>query len=198
MKARSRRPILLAGLLLLSACATAPPSQPLAESPWPARQAALSALQDWGLSGRIGVIKAAEGWHANLHWTQQGQRYAIELIGPLGQGRLRIEGDGQGVVAHTADGQTLRAPDPEALLEQAAGVRIPVGGLVYWIRGLPDPALGSEMVGDAAGRLTHLEQDGWAIDYTDYEAVAALDLPTGIRARQGEVQVKLAIREWRL
>lgn len=190
--------ILLLSCLLLAACATAPPGGPLAEGPWPERRAALSGLRDWHVSGRIGVTSATEGWHANVHWQQQGQHYLIDLIGPLGQGRLRVEGDESGVVVHTADGQVLRAAEPEQILEQAVGMRIPLQGLIYWIRGLPDPAKRSELTGDAQGRLVHLEQDGWSIDYPRYERVAALELPTRISARQGDLQVKLAIGEWKI
>lgn len=155
-------------------------------------------MQDWSLTGRIGVTQAAEGWHGSVHWEQQGPYYAIDLIGPLGQGRTRIEGGGQGVVVRTADGQLLRAVDPQQLLEEAVGVRIPVEGLVYWVRGMPDPTRPSELTGDQQGRLIHLEQDGWMIDYSRYEPVAALELPTRIRARQGDLQVKLAVQDWNL
>ncbi|MDQ2694522.1 MAG: outer membrane lipoprotein LolB, partial [Pseudomonadota bacterium] len=114
--------LLLAGVLALAGCVTAPPTLPSA-GPWAERLAALSGLDHWTVEGRIAVNKAAEGWTASLLWTQRGVDYTIDLIGPLGQGRLRIQGDATGVQARTADGQLYRDDDPARLLERATGVQ---------------------------------------------------------------------------
>lgn len=186
------------GCMLLAACAPRPPVEPIARDPWLARQAVLTNLQEWAIAGRIGVTTEREGWHASLFWTQQGPNYRIDLIGPLGQGRIGIEGDASGVTVQTADGRVMSAEDPEILLEEAVGVRVPVTGLKYWVRGLPAPVQYAGLTGDEQGRLTRLEQGGWVIDYTDYESVAGLDLPARLRARRGDLQVRLVIREWNL
>ena len=202
MKSRSGLPYALGVswlcALLLSACAPLPVVDLLTDSPWTARQRILRGLQHWSLSGRIGVTDGKDAWHASLYWTQRGQAYTIDLIGPLGQGRLNIQGDAQGVIVRTADGQLLNAAAPEQLLEQTIGMRIPVEGLRYWVRGLPDPNRPSQLAGDEEGRLVRLEQDGWIIDYSRYTQVQALDLPDRIRARKGELQVRLVITEWNL
>jgi outer membrane lipoprotein LolB len=183
--------------MLLGACATS------VETPlhpgWQARQTALSALHNWSLNGRLVVTNEQQGWHASLYWVQQGPVYAIDLIGPLGQGRVHIRGNGREVSLQTADGQVVHAADPEQLLEQAVGVRIPLKGLLYWVRGLPDPDQRSTaLVPDDQGRLGRLEQGGWAIDYLDYTPVADLELPRRIRASQGDIKVQVVISEWSL
>lgn len=183
---------------LLTACAVRPPVEPVDRDPWLARKAVLTDLQEWSITGRIGVTTEREGWHASLFWTQQGQDYLIDLIGPLGQGRIRIQGDASRVTVQTADGRVLSAEDPELLLRETVGVGVPVTGLKYWIRGLPAPVPHIKLSSDDRGRLTYLEQGGWMIDYTDYEPVGNLDLPTRIRARQGDMQVRLVIRQWNL
>ncbi len=182
--------------MLLGACATT------AETPlypgWQARQTALSALRDWSVTGRLALTNEQQGWHASLHWIQQGPAYVIDLIGPLGQGRVRIRGDARTVSLQTADGQLLHSTDPEQLLEQAVGVRIPLKGLLYWVRGLPDPGQHSTLTQDEQGRLSRLEQGGWVIDYLGYMPVANLELPKRIRAYQGELKVQVFISEWSL
>lgn len=185
-------------MVLIAACAGISPVETLTDTRWAARQAKLSAINDWTLSGRIGVIENQKGWHASLYWNQQGQAYSIELIGPLGQGRLRIRGNEREVTVRTADGQVLSAPRPEQLLEETVGFRIPVDGLVYWIRGLPDPSQRRLLKGDQQGRLLRLEQNGWVIEYPRYMQVADLELPAQIRARRGDVQLKLVIKKWDL
>lgn len=193
-----RANVVLLCCILLVACAVRPPVAPSDRDLWLARKVVLTELQAWSVTGRIGVTTEREGWHASLFWTQQGQDYLIDLIGPLGQGRIRIQGDASGVTVQTADGRVLSAEDPELLLKETVGVAVPVTGLKHWIRGLPAPIRHTGLSSDDQGRLTHLEQGGWVIDYTDYRQVENLDLPTRIRARQGDIQVRLAIGEWNL
>ena len=183
---------------LLSACAAVPLSVPLASTPWPSRQATLNALHYWDASGRIAVVNEQNGWHASLHWIQQGPNYVIELFGPLGQGRLTIQGNPKTVSVQTSDGQVLSAVAPEQLLEQTTGMRVPINGLIYWLRGLPDPAQQSELSGDQQGRLTRLEQGGWVIEYPVYAEVAQLELPTRIQAQRDQLKVKVVIERWQL
>jgi outer membrane lipoprotein LolB len=185
-------------LIMVASCAVAPSAVPLAQTPWRARQTSLSALQHWEVSGRIAVVNEEQGWHASLHWVQQGPYYAIDLFGPLGQGRMNIQGSPQSVSVQTADGQVLQANDPEQLLQQSTGIRIPVTGLVYWLRGLPDPSRPSELTGDEQGRLTRLEQGGWVIEYPRYAAVERLELPTHIQAQRDQLRVKVVIDQWNL
>jgi outer membrane lipoprotein LolB len=189
---------LLAGINLLAACAITSSTVPLNDTPWLSRQASLKALRYWDVSGRIAVINDQQGWHASLRWIQRGSAYAIELFGPLGQGRLNIHGSPQGVSMQTADGQVLSAADPEQLLEQTTGMRIPISGLVYWLRGLPDPSQSSELTGNEKGQLTRLNQGDWVIEYPLYTEVAKLELPTRIQAYRDQLKVKVVIDTWKL
>mgnify|MGYP003585707067 FL=1 len=184
--------------VLLTGCAVAPTTSPEATKAWTARQSALQNLTQWNAAGRIGVVNGPDGWHAGFQWAQQDSGYRIDLIGPLGQGRIRVEGNEQAVRIQTADGQTQTAPDPDALLEQAVGARLPVTGLRYWIRGLPEPGPSPTLQTDAEGRLTRLEQNGWIIEYPAYAYAAplSLELPERIIARRQDLSVKLIIEDW--
>jgi outer membrane lipoprotein LolB len=156
------------------------------------------ALGDWGLAGRISVTQQGKGWHASLRWEQTPRGFSIDITNPLGQTVARIQGDAAGVAAQTSDGRSLNASDPDDLVEEAIGVRIPVGGLRYWVRGLPDPAKPGTPFGDDKSRLVRLEQSGWTIEYPRYARVSTLDLPALIRARQDDLEVRLVVDQWRL
>lgn len=192
---------LLVLTFLLPGCATSPPSLPETASAWAARQARLAQLTAWQVEGRIGVISGQEGWHATFQWVQQeASNYRIDLIGPLGQGRVIIESDGQEVRVQTQNGQSWAAPDPDDLLEQTLGVRLPVKGLQYWVRGLPAPGPAPVLQTDTHGRLARLEQNGWIIEYLIYApaSILKLDLPERIIAQHQDLSVKLVIEQWTL
>lgn len=193
--------IAVAIVTLLSGCAVPPTTSPEAASTWTARQNRLTQLTTWQADGRIGVVNGQDGWHASFEWAQQDSvRYRIALIGPLGQGRVVVENDGQEARLRTQDGQNWTAPDADALLEQRIGVRLPVNGLRYWARGLPEPGSAPTLQTDAQGRLTRLEQNGWVIEYPAYAptSILNLDLPTRIIARRQSLSVKLVIEQWTL
>ena len=196
------RPALFLAVLiaLLSGCAIPPATSPEAAAAWTARQNRLARISTWQADGRIGVVSGQDGWHANFQWAQQDSGYRIDLIGPLGQGRVVVESNGTEARIQTQDGQSWTAPDADALLEQSLGVRLPVNGLRYWARGLPEPGSTPTLQTDAQGRLTRLEQNGWVIEYPAYAptSVLNLDLPERIVARRQDLSVKLIIEQWTL
>jgi len=72
----------LAVLLLASGCATRPPAvAPEAESAWLEHRAALEALRDWQVQGRVALRTETEGWSASFDWQQRGDNYRIRLRG---------------------------------------------------------------------------------------------------------------------
>ena len=196
------RPALFLAVLiaLLSGCAIPPATSPEAAAAWTARQNRLARISTWQADGRIGVVSGQDGWHANFQWAQQDSGYRIDLIGPLGQGRVIVESNGTEARVQTQDGQSWTAPDADALLEQSLGVRLPVNGLRYWARGLPEPGSTPTLQTDAQGRLTRLEQNGWVIEYPAYAptSILNLDLPERIVARRQDLSVKLIIEQWTL
>ena len=191
---------LILTLTLLSGCAIPPTTSPEAAAAWTARQSRLAQLTAWQADGRIGVVSGQDGWHASFQWAQQDAGYRIVLLGPLGQGRVLIESDGSETRIQTQDGQNWTASDADALLEQNLGARLPVNGLRYWARGLPEPGSTPTLQIDGQGRLTRLEQNGWVIEYPAYAptSVLNLDLPERIVARRQDLSVKLVIEQWTL
>ena len=187
-------------VVLAAGCAVVPPASPTAPDAWAARQSTLARLTQWQADGRIGVVNGQDGWHASFQWAQQDPTYRIDIIGPLGQGRITIQGDEHEVSIQTQDGQRSTAPDPDLLLEQTLGLRLPVTGLRYWVRGLPAPGPTPVLQTDTHGRLTRLEQNGWVIEYLIYAptSIADLELPERVIAQHGELNIKLVIQQWTL
>jgi outer membrane lipoprotein LolB len=184
--------------LLIASCAVAPTTDTVAQQRWMSRQAALAGWNAWQLNGRVALHYDDEGWHASLIWQQQPGAYRLRLIGPLGQGAVELNGDAQEVVLREANGSVRVSRDAETLLQDALGWSLPVSGLYYWVRGLPDPGVPAGPLRlDAMGRMVALNQSGWEIRYDGYDEAGGRELPTRISLRSGAIRVRLIIDDWR-
>ncbi len=197
---------LLGFCLLLAGCASTPliPVPAPVASPtltWQSRQVRLNALHSWQLSGRISVSNEDEAWQLNVTWQQQADNYEIQISGPLGMGKVRLQGSKEGVFLYDSDGHTYYAQEPDSLLLEHTGVFMPITSLYYWIRGLPDPATGGAQIPqlDAWGRLAHLSQGGWSIDLKRYTRVDRLQLPNKLFIRNNKgIKVRMVVDEWKI
>ncbi len=192
-----RRLPLLLTLLIVGCSQTPPRPQPdtAPEQSWQLRQHQLKKLSHWQLSGRLAVLKEHEAWHMSLEWLQHSDRYSLNIIAPLGQGSMRLHGDAVEVMLITDEGETLNASDPDQLLYQQLGWRVPVSALRYWVLGLPAPGEHHPTL-DEYGRLSHLQQAGWEIEFIDYLPRQGTELPRKVFVSNHSAKVKLLISDW--
>jgi outer membrane lipoprotein LolB len=189
-------PLLLA---LLAGCAVEPPRQAASsrELAWQERQAALKPLQLWQLTGRLAIQTGDDGWNATLIWRQEQEQFRMQLVAPLGQGSLQLEGDHQQVELRTSEGNSAIAADPDTLILTELGWRVPVSALRYWVLGLTAP--GDAVVDiDEFGRLRHLKQAGWNVEFLDYTMQGSHELPARLFVTNHQAQVRLVIKRWEL
>jgi len=180
----------LLAVLLLAGCTT---------TPAPRSSQSAATLSAWQFNGRVSLTRGEEGWHAGLHWQEQAGTFYLRISGPLGQGGFQLNGDARGVVLVDADGQTFAAQDADALLVQVTGWQLPVRGLRYWVRGLPEPAVGKKQITrDEAGQLRRLEQSGWTINYQRYQLVDGISLPAKLQLAHEDIAVRIVIDQWQL
>lgn len=166
-------------LIFLSACTNLLPfKEHQASQNWEDTKKALSAMQSWSLQGRIAARNENESGSASLYWQQQSENYNIRIIAAFGRGSLELEGDAAGVSMRDKEGQLLQAGSPEELMMQSLGWRVPVRGLQYWVRGLPDPnSQPDTILFDDEARISELRQQGWEVSYARYVEVGDLHLP---------------------
>lgn len=201
-----RFPVL--GLAALAAsCAPLPPRGP-APSPdvIEARRAPLQAIARWDLRGRVGVRLPDEGAQATLRWRHHRDGEELDLTGPFGGGHARLRYDASGAHLRDARGREYRGTDPEVLLFQTTGWHVPLGGLAYWIRGLPLPNMAAAEEFDDRGRLRVLKQLGWDIEFLAYDDVGEYELPSKLYltrklparadADDARIEVRLVISMW--
>ena len=159
----------------------------------------LMRLDTWDLKGRIAVRTGDEAGSGSLYWTQRGNEYDLRVVAPFSGGVYELSGTAGTVSLRAPDNSLLQAGDAESLLQQAAGWRFPVSELVFWIRGLPAPSLQvDQLLLDGENRVSELSQGGWSIRYKKYTGVGGISMPARLDLENGEVSVRLSVREWNL
>ena len=179
--------IVLMYSMMLSSCAVLPP---LGEG--------LTA--DFRVRGKIGVRDQSPtggSFSASFDWIQAGDAFAIELWGPLGQGRTRLTGDEETLTVTDARGVTLAGESPEALMQEHLGWSAPVNVLQYWIRGRLAPGWRAKAIDrDDAGHLTGFTQLGWVVELSRWQESAAGPVPGRIRATRHGRRITVVCKEW--
>jgi outer membrane lipoprotein LolB len=193
--------VLLSAVLILG-CAPAPqrPSPDSVQAAWEQRRARLSELSEWRVVGRMALQNGDEAYHGHVDWRQDREGYRIRLNAPLGQGSVELQGKPGEVTLRSGDGDPIRAVDPNSLLREATGWRLPVAGLRWWVLGVPHPegARPVEARLDDSGRLELLRQDGWGIEYRRYTELDGLELPDKVFLSRGDLRVRLVMERWSL
>lgn len=165
---------------------------------WRQHASSVASLENWFLKGRIAIRTGQEGWNATLHWRQQGERFNLRVLAPLGQGTVELHGrTGGQIVLNTSDNQRYTAEDAESLMREQLGWAVPVEGLKYWIRGLPAPTGDiAAATPDSEGRIRTLEQKGWHIEIKEYAETLGRDLPRKLEMVNQRLELKLVVQSW--
>ncbi len=185
------------------------------ERHWLQHSQAVRDLADWHLKGRMGIITDNDSGAVSLNWQQQADAYAIRVTAAFGRVHIMIEGDKDGVSFRNKTQEALSASSPEELIWLQTGWYIPVSDLQYWVLGLPAaptlldaqlqraqdngaPILPDNVQLDTAGYLSEVRSKGWHVQYLSYRFVDELQLmlPRKMLLSNGELQIKIAIKDW--
>jgi outer membrane lipoprotein LolB len=200
MRGRRRLRILCAGAaLLLAGCFNnvqpgLAGNSEQAQQAWEARRAALQRLHAFTLQGRLAETGLVS-FGGTLSWMQDGESFQARFFGPLGVGAVAISGTPQEMEVRSKDGST-RTRDPEAFMQQQFGWSLPLRGLRYWVLGLPAPGGETQLKLDESGRILALKQDGWELDYAEYQDVDGLGLPKKFTIGDSDRGFKVFVDQW--
>lgn len=147
-----------------------------------------------------GALRLEGGsYNIGIRWQREADgHFMMLLLAPFGQGVFRIDASGPGQYRLLLpDGQSFENSTAEALLEDAVGWSLPISGLEFWVRGLPQPREDYRHRLDAKGRAASIRQDGWNIDYLEYfDQADAPSLPRRLRLANESVTLRLVIERW--
>ncbi|TDK30193.1 lipoprotein insertase outer membrane protein LolB [Luteimonas terrae] len=200
---------------LLSACTSVPVRAPLqtvelepaalaaAEARLAARESAVRALPELAFTGRVAMSNGRDGGSGRIEWRQASADYQVTLSAPVTRQSWQLRGGPAGARIDGLEGGPREGADVGTLLWEATGFEIPVTAMAAWAAGARADATTSgpaEVGYDAAGRLARLQQDGWTIDYLEWQpdpvAGGTPALPTRINAQRGEARVRLIVDSW--
>lgn len=192
-------------VLILSGCSylmkepisTAP--QSYTAIPFALRQQKLITLNGWQLNGSFSIQQAGQiPIIANYGWQQFNySNYRIEMNAPLNLVSVVITGQPGGVNLQSSQGISRQAASPELLMQSMLGWSLPISNLIYWVRGLPANTPAANESFDTFGHLIALQQDGWSVQLSHYEAVASgFDLPKQIDLQRPGIIVKILAKTW--
>lgn len=161
---------------------------------WQLHRVETEAISHFNLQGR--AAGSGLGVRADLRWQQQTDgRFEIRLSGPFGAGAFAITGTPAQVEIRSKDGvETTK--NPERWLQERAGWTFPIRKLRWWALGLPAPGSKAQTDFDEQGRLARLQQDGWTLDYLEYQDAQGYTLPRRFEAVNPQISLKLVIDRW--
>jgi outer membrane lipoprotein LolB len=166
------------------------------------------------LRGNLGIVQEQESFSARFYWRQNGGNFLIDLWGPLGQGRVALEGNERRLELREGDGTVLSEGPPDLVMRQHLGWSLPLSVLPEWVQGRPADGLPvRDAQYDDAGRLTAFSQLDWRVELERYqrvgiggdEAVSDLNgpqpgsfLPHRVTATRDRYRVRLAVSAWQI
>lgn len=198
MKSKLRFALALVPLLFVLACARAPvrlDADATLLAGQQVREATLEEQGAWELTGRIAVSDGRDGGNGRIHWAQSGEHFDIRLSAPVSRQSWRLSGQPGAARLEGLDGGPLEGHDPEALLYEATGWRIPLADMARWARGMRGEGA-ARVSFDEQGLPSLIEQDGWAIEYRDWVEGASPALPRRVFAERGQSRVRLQVEHW--
>ncbi|MGE3318054.1 MAG: lipoprotein insertase outer membrane protein LolB [Candidatus Berkiella sp.] len=172
-------------------------STPQLEQRWKVNEKQLDGVNHWQAEGKLSVAQRKKGGSASFVWQQQGEFYQIKIFGPFGAKSAYIIGGPNHVELKEANGNVSTAKSPEALLYKVVGWQVPISGLRYWLRGIPVPNTRNGKQFNEQGLLATLKQQGWNIEYQEYNHNTFAPLPSKVVLFSDQVKVKMIVNNWK-
>ena len=189
-------------LLVLAACAPLPlrttPGTAGELAAQAARERALAGITRFTLDGRIGVSDGRDGGSGGFIWKQDGMALDFTVRAPITGRSFRLDAGPDGACLLGLKPQPLCAADAESLLVAQLGWHLPLADLRAWAMGLRAPGSPAQLAFAADGLPAVLDQDGWHVEYRDWDRARSPAMPRAIFARKPPYSVRLYVEHWEL
>jgi outer membrane lipoprotein LolB len=137
---------------------------------------------DFVAQGKMSIRAGRNQHTANFRWRQFDQIYAVDVWGPLGQGRTQFTGDAESLVVSQGN-KVLAQGDPKEIMMAHLGWSIPVEFLPGWLQG--------EGVSEASPGL---EVGAWLVSFSRFQGPEEARTPRRLEAQRGDHRIIVFIR----
>lgn len=192
------RYFLLAALVLLAGCETAPRLDIDAS----AQKLAARGLNSFRVSGGLGVWTDAESLSTRVVWQQMADDFDILIRLPAGLSTVRVTRKNGQAVLRNGSSQPVVGQSASRLMQQALrlDVAVPIEQMSLWIKGVPGEQA-EEVQYDDQGRLTSMvyldaQNTRWRAKILKYTAFKNTYVPATILATGGPYTVRLVLKDW--
>ena len=191
----------LATVLAMMACTTPavkPETSTTAASFHALHLKQLEKINSFTLQGRIGIQTNPKGFSGSLIWQHASHQDEIALYSPLGSQVASIFSSPAQITLLDSNGKSYQAADAETLTQEVLGWRLPLKGLSDWALGRPSTSPIEHSAWNAQGQLTLLKQDGWTIEFDNYQQQGDYTLPGKVYLKSTQLNLKLLVERWQL
>jgi outer membrane lipoprotein LolB len=190
--------VTLAAVSLLNGCALRRPEAVAVD--WAERRERVLALEAWQAQGRIAVRAEGRGGQGDLNWQQRGTSSVVRVSGPFGAGAYEIRWDPARLSVSSRNGEFSRAylgPDSaEQFLAEQLGWYFPASSVRFWLLGVPDPGFPAEQRFTPEGRLSAIEQNGWAVTFDRFVEHSGVAMPAKLAIEGAQARLRLIVDRW--
>lgn len=158
----------------------------------------LEKINRFTLQGRIGIQTNPKGFSGSLIWQHASHQDEIALYSPLGSQVASILSSPAQITLLDSNGKSYHAADAETLTQEVLGWRLPLKGLSDWALGRPSNSPIEHSAWNAKGQLTLLKQDGWTIEFDNYQQQDDYALPGKVYLKSTQLNLKLLVERWQL
>ncbi|MEO7066016.1 MAG: lipoprotein insertase outer membrane protein LolB [Rhodanobacter sp.] len=162
------------------------------------REQELAHVDHWSLQGRLGVSDGKDGGSGSFSWTQTGDQYEFVLRAPITGKSFRLSGGPAGAVLEGATPEPLHGGDAETLMRKALGWEVPLQDLRAWVLGMRADGGPAELSFGTNRLPSLLVQDGWTVEYRQWDSSHQPALPSKVFAARPPYKVRLSIESWDL
>ena len=150
----------------------------------------LQQQKNWSFEGRLALANDKESVSLSINWRHDPLLDELDLMGPLGQGRVKIAVTSNQVVVDDGDSRKVFDGQANDVISEQLGVDLPIESLRFWVLGVHDP------------KLTFTEQPGgfyqagWLVRYRELQDVNSSKLPKKMTAEKDKARIKLIVDQW--
>lgn len=157
----------------------------------------ITRIAQFSIKGRLGVVTKPKSFSARLAWQHRPNKDNIDVYSPIGGKVANIVKTPEHVILTDNGNKTTEAENVESLTEKTLGFQLPLSGLGHWALGRPSNTdIVNAITWDKHGRINHMQQSGWDIEYKTYTNNAGYFLPKKITLTNEKMTLKLIIEKW--